>query len=120
MRPKLPDASYARDLQAGMAAKSADFGVDVLYKIPPRDVVPDAFEIIPEPGNPGVEIQVSQTGNATSYRHREPSTARQSGHGETAGAGVAMSPLSAVAYRSDRQVDRRSCGFAKPLPGRAG
>ena len=54
---KLPDASYAKDLQAGMAAKSADYGVDVLYKIPPRDVVPDAFEIIPEPGT-GVEIEV--------------------------------------------------------------
>ena len=56
--PKLPATTYARDLQAGMSAKSADYGVDVLYKIPPRDVVPDAFEIIPEPGNPGVEIEV--------------------------------------------------------------
>ena len=55
---KLPDATYAKDLQAGMTAKSADYGVDVLYKIPPRDVVPDAIEMIAEPGNPGVEIEV--------------------------------------------------------------
>ena len=53
----LPDTSYARDLRASMEAQSADFGVDVEYRIPPADVVPDASRIEVEAGT-GVEIEV--------------------------------------------------------------
>ena len=53
----LPATSYAADLRAGMDARSADYGVDVLYSIPPADAVPDAVTIETEPGT-GVEIEV--------------------------------------------------------------
>ena len=53
---RLPDTTYAADLRAAMDAGAADHGVDVLYSIPPADVVPDAVEILTEPG--GVEIEV--------------------------------------------------------------
>ena len=54
---RLPDTSHARDLRAGMDSGAADYGVDVLYSIPPADVVPDAVEIVTEPGT-GVEVEV--------------------------------------------------------------
>ena len=54
---RLPDTTYARDLGAAMDARSADYGVDLLYSIPPADVVPDAVEIVTEPGT-GVEVEV--------------------------------------------------------------
>ena len=54
---ELPATSYAADLAAAMEARSADYGVDVLYSIPPADVVPNAVEIVTEPGT-GVEIEV--------------------------------------------------------------
>ena len=53
----LPATSYATDLRAGMDSGAADFGIDVLYSIPPADVVPNAVEIVTEPGT-GVEIEV--------------------------------------------------------------
>ena len=53
----LPATSYATDLRAGMDSGAADFGVDLLYSIPPADVVPNAVEIVTEPGT-GVEIEV--------------------------------------------------------------
>ena len=59
---ELPDTTYARDLRAGMDSGAADYGVDLLYSIPPADVVPDALEIIAEPGNPGVEIEIVRSG----------------------------------------------------------
>lgn len=55
---QLPDTSYVRDFRANLAAGSAVYGVDALYRIPPPNVVPNALELIPEPGNPGVEIEV--------------------------------------------------------------
>ena len=55
--PTLPDTSYARDLRASMEAQSADFGVDVEYRIPPADVVPNATRIEVE-ADTGVEIEV--------------------------------------------------------------
>ena len=58
---RLPDTTYARDLGAAMDARSADYGVDLLYSIPPADVVPNAVEIVTEPGT-GVEIEVVQKG----------------------------------------------------------
>ena len=57
----LPATSYAADLRAGMDGKAADYGVDVLYTVPPADVVPDAVEIVTEPGT-GVEIEVVHRG----------------------------------------------------------
>ena len=53
----LPATSYATDLRAGMDSGAADYGVDLLYSIPPADVVPNAVEIVTEPGT-GVEIEV--------------------------------------------------------------
>ena len=57
----LPATSYARDLGAAMDARSADYGVDLLYTVPPSDVIPNAVEIVTEPGT-GVEIEVVQKG----------------------------------------------------------
>ena len=54
---RLPDTTYATDLRAGMDSGAADFGIDVLYSIPPAGVVPNAVEIVTEPGT-GVEIEV--------------------------------------------------------------
>ena len=58
---RLPDTTYARDLRAGMDSGAADYGVDLLYTVPPADVVPDAVEIVTEPGT-GVEVEVVQKG----------------------------------------------------------
>ena len=54
---RLPDTSHARDLRAGMDSGAADYGVDLLYSIPPSDVVPNAVTIETEPGT-GVEVEV--------------------------------------------------------------
>ena len=59
---RLPDTTAARDLRAAMDAGAADFGVDVLYSIPPASAVPDALEIIAEPDNPGVQIEIVRSG----------------------------------------------------------
>ena len=58
---RLPDTTYARDLGAAMDARSADYGVDLLYSIPPADAVPNAVEIVTE-ADTGVEIEVVQKG----------------------------------------------------------
>ena len=57
----LPATSYATDLRAGMDSGAADYGVDLLYSIPPADVVPNAVEIVTEPGT-GVEVEVVNRG----------------------------------------------------------
>ena len=57
----LPATSYAADLRAGMDGKAADYGVDVLYTVPPADVVPDAVSIEVEPET-GTEIEVVHRG----------------------------------------------------------
>ena len=44
-----------------MDSGAADYGVDLLYSIPPADVVPNAVEIVTEPGT-GVEIEVINRG----------------------------------------------------------
>ncbi len=58
---RLPDTSYANDLRASMASGSADFGVDLMYAIPPASAVPDAVSIETEPGT-GVEIEIVRAG----------------------------------------------------------
>ena len=55
---RLPDTSYVRDFRAQLAAGAAAFGVRPLYRIPPAETVADAVSIIPETGNPGVNIEV--------------------------------------------------------------
>ena len=57
----LPATSYATDLRAGMDSGAADYGVDLLYSIPPADVVPDAVEIVTE-SDTGVQIEVVHRG----------------------------------------------------------
>ena len=54
----LPDAGYAHDLRAQIDSGAAVLGVLPLFRIPPPDVVPGATEVIPEPGNPGVGIEL--------------------------------------------------------------
>ena len=54
----LPETSYVADLRAAFTTGAAVFGVQPLYRVPPPDVVPNAVTVIPEPGNPGVEIEV--------------------------------------------------------------
>ena len=41
------------DIQNGLLA-----GISPGFRVPPRDVVPDAENFVPEPGNPGVEIRI--------------------------------------------------------------
>ena len=57
----LPATTYATDLRAGMDSGAADYGVDLLYTVPPADVVPDAVTIETEPGT-GVEVEVVHRG----------------------------------------------------------
>ena len=54
----LPDTSYVRNYRAIVESGAAAFGVDVLFSVPPRAVVPNAVEIVPDPENPEVEIEV--------------------------------------------------------------
>lgn len=54
----LPFTSWAKDLKASIAGSAAPYGVDVIGRIPPPEVVPNAVEIIPEPGNEEVGIEV--------------------------------------------------------------
>ena len=72
----LPNTSYVSDLRAMLSARAAEFSVAPLFRIPPVSVVPGATSIIPEPGNPGVMIElVNQavlTGLAIVTRRRWP------------------------------------------------
>ena len=54
----LPDTSYVRDFRAQLSNGAAVYGVQPLYRIPPPETVPNAVSIIPELGNPGVDIEV--------------------------------------------------------------
>ena len=60
-RAELPEVddqpTYMQDLvkrfRAGLVG-----GISPGFRVPPRDVVPDAETLVPEPGNPGVQIRV--------------------------------------------------------------
>ena len=54
----LPDTSYVRDFRAGLSSGAFVAGVAALYAIPPLAVVPGATEIIQDPDNPDVDIEV--------------------------------------------------------------
>ena len=70
----LPDTSYAADFAALLDAGAIAPGVLPFFRIPPADVVPDATERIPDPDNPGVEIEVLHNVllTALSIRYRAP------------------------------------------------
>ncbi len=55
----LPDnpPSWVRDAELAIDAGLMK-GLSPGFRVPPRNVVPDAVSIIPEPGNPGVQIRV--------------------------------------------------------------
>ncbi|MDD9984847.1 MAG: HK97 family phage prohead protease [Spirochaetaceae bacterium] len=55
---ELPATQYADDLLEVIDSGAADVGVDLLYSIPPEDVVPDAVSIEPDAENPEVEVEV--------------------------------------------------------------
>ena len=65
---RLPDTSYVRDFRAAYEARSINPGVDVLYQVPPEDVVPNAVELVPEPGNEDVLIEVVNHAVLTAIR----------------------------------------------------
>ena len=65
---RLPDTSYVRDFRAAYEARSINPGVDVLYQVPPEDVVPNAVELVPEPGNESVMIEVVNEAVLTAIR----------------------------------------------------
>ena len=46
------------DFRAGLSSGAFVAGVAALYAIPPLAVVPGATELIPDPGNPDVDIEV--------------------------------------------------------------
>ena len=52
-----PNTTAAADFVALAESESLDFGVIPLVTIPPPDVVPNAYEDIPEPGNPDVLVR---------------------------------------------------------------
>ena len=54
----LPATSYVNDYRELVSSGAVLFGVDALFQIPPRDVVPNAVEIVPDTENPEVEIEV--------------------------------------------------------------
>ena len=72
--PTLPDTGPARDLAALLDAGTVAPGVLPFYRVPPADVVADAVTVEPEPGNPGVEIEVLHNVllTALSIRYRAP------------------------------------------------
>ena len=55
---ELPDTSYVSDFRAGLSSGAFVAGVAALYAIPPLAVVPGATELIPDPDNPDVDIEV--------------------------------------------------------------
>ena len=65
---RLPDTSYVRDFRAAHEARAISPGVDVFYQVPPEDVVPNAVEMIPEPGNEDVLIEVVNHAVLTAIR----------------------------------------------------
>ena len=54
----LPDTSYVRNYRELVSSGAALFGVDALFSVPPRDVVPTAVKIVPDTENPEVEVEV--------------------------------------------------------------
>ena len=53
----LPATLAAKELATEIKHLDGSAGVDVLFRIPPADVVPNAVTIEPEAGNPGVQVE---------------------------------------------------------------
>ena len=60
--PDAPSVSHIADFVSLLRAGQIRPGLDFVTRIPPSSVVPGAVQLIPEPGNPGVNIQ--QIGSA--------------------------------------------------------
>ena len=54
----LPDASYVKNYREIVSSGAALFGVDALFQLPPRDVMPNAVSVEPDTENPAVEVEV--------------------------------------------------------------
>jgi HK97 family phage prohead protease len=54
--PELEEVTHVRDALS-MVGAGLVTGVSPGFRVPPRDVVPDAETLVPEPGNPGVFIR---------------------------------------------------------------
>ena len=70
----LPATSYADDFAALLDSAAIAPGVLPFFRVPPADVVPNATERIPDPDNPGVEIEALRNVllTALSVRYRAP------------------------------------------------
>ena len=71
---RLPDTSYVRDFRSMQDTGAATFGVIPFYRIPPTGVVDNPTQIIPEPGNEsvGIEVVSSAVLTALSVVYRPP------------------------------------------------
>ena len=54
--PELADVSHVKDALALLAAGLA-VGISPGFRVPPKETVPDAEKLVPEPGNPSVLIR---------------------------------------------------------------
>ena len=54
----LPDTSYVSDFRAGLASGAFVAGLAPMFTVPPQAAVPEAIELIPDPDNPDVDIEV--------------------------------------------------------------
>ena len=55
---ELPDTSYVSDFRAGLSSGAFVAGIAALFTIPPASVVPEATELVPDPDNPDVDVEV--------------------------------------------------------------
>ena len=71
---RLPDTTYVRDFRAMLTARAIEPGVQPFFRIPPSEVVDNPVEIVPEPGNESVGIEVVWQAilTALSVRYRAP------------------------------------------------
>lgn len=71
---RLPSTSYVSDFRELLASRAIKPGVEPRFTIPPSETVPNATEIIPEPGNPDVGIEVVKEAvlTALNVRFRPP------------------------------------------------
>ncbi len=71
---RLPSTSYVSDFRELLSSRAIKPGVEPRFTIPPAETVPNATEIIPEPGNPEVGIEVVKQAvlTALNIRFRPP------------------------------------------------
>ena len=54
----LPDTSFVRDFRAGLSSGAFVAGLTPMFTVPPKNVVPEASELVPDPDNPDVDVEV--------------------------------------------------------------